>query len=37
MEIPGIVVKYHGPFAWGTSPADAVYHAVVMEEVAEMD
>ena len=37
MAIPGIVVKNHGPFAWGESPEDAVYHAVVMERVAEMD
>lgn len=37
MSIPGIVVKNHGPFAWGTSPANAVYNAVVMEKVAEMD
>lgn len=37
MAIPGIVVKNHGPFAWGTSPTNAVYNAVVMEKVAEMD
>ena len=37
LEIPGIVVKNHGPFAWGNSPANAVYNAVVMETVAEMD
>lgn len=37
MAIPGIVVKNHGPFAWGKSPADAVYNAVVLEKVAEMD
>lgn len=37
MAIPGIVVKNHGPFAWGSSPANAVYNAVVMENVAEMD
>ena len=37
MAIPGIVVKNHGPFAWRTSPANAVYNAVVMEKVAEMD
>lgn len=35
--IPGIVVKNHGPFAWGKSPENAVYNAVVMEKVAEMD
>lgn len=37
MAIPGIVVKNHGPFSWGTSPDNAVYNAVVMEKVAEMD
>ena len=37
MAIPGIVVKNHGPFAWGKSPANAVYNAVVMEKGAEMD
>lgn len=37
MAIPGIVIKNHGPFAWGKSPANAVYNAVVMEKVAEMD
>lgn len=36
MAVPGIVVRNHGPFAWGKSPADAVYHSVVMEEVANM-
>ncbi len=37
LAIPGIVVKNHGPFAWGKSGANAVYNAVVMEKVAEMD
>lgn len=37
MSIPGILVKNHGPFAWGKNPANAVYNAVVMEKVAEMD
>ena len=37
IAIPGVVVKNHGPFAWGSSPANAVYNAVVMEKVAEMD
>jgi L-ribulose-5-phosphate 4-epimerase len=37
MTIPGIVIKNHGPFAWGKNPANAVYNAVVMEKVAEMD
>lgn len=37
MAISGIIVKNHGPFAWGKSPANAVYNAVVIEKVAEMD
>lgn len=37
MAIPGIVVKNHGPFAWGNSSENAVYNAVVLEKVAEMD
>ena len=36
LEIPGIVVKNHGPFTWGTDAAVSVYNAVVMEKVAEM-
>jgi L-ribulose-5-phosphate 4-epimerase len=34
--IPGVLVKNHGPFAWGRDAADAVHNAVVMEEVAQM-
>ena len=37
LSIPGIVVKNHGPFSWGTNAVDSVYKAVVMEEVANMD
>ena len=33
---PGVLVKNHGPFAWGTSPANAVYNAKVMEQCAKM-
>lgn len=36
MAIPGIVVKNHGPFAWGKTPKGAVYNAVVLDKVAEM-
>ena len=36
MQIPAVLVCNHGPFAWGTSPDDAVYHAVVLEECAKM-
>lgn len=34
--IPGVLVRDHGPFAWGTDAANAVHNAVVMEEVAFM-
>lgn len=37
LAVPGIVVKNHGPFTWGKDAAAAVYHAVVLETVAEMD
>ncbi|MDE5763712.1 MAG: L-ribulose-5-phosphate 4-epimerase [Ruminococcus sp.] len=37
LAVPGVVVKNHGPFSWGEDAADSVYHAVVMEKVAEMD
>lgn len=33
---PGVVVASHGPFAWGMNPSDAVYHGVVLEEVAKL-
>lgn len=33
---PGVLVKNHGPFSWGTSPANAVYNAKVLEQCAQM-
>lgn len=36
LEIPGILVSQHAPFAWGKSADDAVHNAVVLEEVARM-
>lgn len=36
LEVPGIVVKNHGPFAWGKDANSAVYNAVVLDKVAEM-
>lgn len=33
---PAVLVKNHGPFAWGKTPAEAVYHSKVLEEVAKM-
>ncbi|KAJ86835.1 L-ribulose-5-phosphate 4-epimerase [Enterococcus faecalis] len=37
VSVPGIVVCNHGPFTWGNSPAQAVYHAVVLEEISCMN
>lgn len=37
LAVPGCVVQNHGPFSWGKDAAQSVYHAVVMEKVAEMD
>lgn len=36
LSVPGIVVRNHGPFTWGTDAAQSVYHAVVLEQIAEM-
>ncbi|MCS3430812.1 L-ribulose-5-phosphate 4-epimerase [Klebsiella sp. BIGb0407] len=36
MQIPGVLVHSHGPFAWGSNAEDAVHNAIVMEEVAYM-
>lgn len=36
LSLPGVLVKNHGPFSWGTSPFSAVHNSVVMEEVAFM-
>lgn len=36
VHTPAVLVKNHGPFSWGKDPAEAVYHAVVTEQVAKM-
>ena len=36
VEVPGVLVNQHGPFAWGKDVFDAVHNAVVLEVVAEM-
>lgn len=36
-EVPAVLVRNHGPFAWGKDAAEAVYHAAVLEEVAAMN
>jgi L-ribulose-5-phosphate 4-epimerase len=35
-EVPMVIVAGHAPFTWGKSGADAVYHAVILEEIARM-
>lgn len=35
-SIPAVLVKSHGPFAWGKDCAEAVHNAVVLEELAMM-
>jgi L-ribulose-5-phosphate 4-epimerase len=35
-QIPMVLVAGHGAFAWGSSADKAVYHAVVLEELARM-
>ena len=36
VHVPGAICRNHGPFTWGKDVAQAVYHAVVLEEVAKM-
>jgi len=36
VRMPGVLVAGHAPFSWGKDGAEAVHHAVVMEEVAKM-
>lgn len=36
LSVPGVLVKNHGPFTWGQDASSSVYHAVVLEVVAEM-
>jgi L-ribulose-5-phosphate 4-epimerase len=33
---PGALLPFHAPFAWGATPAQAVEHAVIVEEVAAL-
>ena len=32
-----ILVAGHGPFSWGVSAAQSVYHAAVLEEICKME
>jgi L-ribulose-5-phosphate 4-epimerase len=35
-HVPAVICRNHGPFTWGKDADQAVYHAVVLEEVAKM-
>ena len=35
--VPGVTCKSHGPFTWGKDAKQAVFNAVVLEEVAKMN
>ena len=36
LHTPGVLIKNHGPFAWGRDAHEAVYNATVLEQVAKM-
>ena len=36
IHVPAVVCRNHGPFTFGKDAAQAVYHAVVLEEVSKM-
>ncbi len=36
LSMPAVLVAGHAPFTWGKDAAEAAYHAVVLEEVAEL-
>jgi L-ribulose-5-phosphate 4-epimerase len=36
LHMPMVLVAGHGPFTWGKSAAQSVYHAAVLEEVCKM-
>lgn len=36
LQVPGVLVRNHGPFTWGKDPKAAVYNSVILEELARM-
>ena len=36
LSMPAVLVAGHAPFTWGKDAAEAAFHAVVLEEVAEL-
>jgi L-ribulose-5-phosphate 4-epimerase len=35
--VPAVLVAHHGPFTWGSSAQEAVFHAVMAEYLAKME
>ncbi|HLS36145.1 MAG TPA: L-ribulose-5-phosphate 4-epimerase [Bacillota bacterium] len=36
LQVPAVLVNDHGPFTWGENAKNAVYHSVVLEQIAKM-
>ena len=36
LHVPGVLLPFHAPFAWGETPAKAAENAVIVEEVAAL-
>ncbi len=36
LDVPGILLPHHGPFAWGPSAAGALANAIALEQIAKM-
>jgi len=36
LQVPMVLVARHGPFAWGRTGPEAVYHGVMLEELARL-
>ena len=34
VHVPGALLSFHAPFAWGATADEAVEHAIILEEVA---
>lgn len=37
LSLPGVLVACHGPFTWGRTVEQAVYHSQMLEAIAEMN
>jgi L-ribulose-5-phosphate 4-epimerase len=36
LHVPGVLLPFHAPFAWGVTPEQAVENAIILEEVANL-